>query len=81
MAGRFVSQERVETAVAQTPSAIEQGFSNLIGGFLVFGLAAVGLAIGYASTSIQWATTGVLATTGSLLTVSGIWALVTRKPS
>lgn len=63
---------------AQVTDASERGTSQLIGGLLVFALAPIGLAIGYASTAIQWATTCLLAATGSVLTVSGIWNLIKR---
>ena len=79
MAGRSMTQEMVETTIAQIPNTNDTGISYLIGGLLVFGLAAGGLVIGYASTAIQWAITGALATTGLMLTVSGIWTLIKRQ--
>jgi hypothetical protein len=78
MVERLMRQEKVEATAAQMTDANERGTSQLIGGLMVYGLALGGLGIGYSSAMIQWVSTGVLAVIGSVLTVSGLWALIKR---
>ncbi|MEN8614485.1 hypothetical protein ABFB09_04270 [Dehalogenimonas sp. THU2] len=71
-----IKRSRFNEAVASAPETDENGLSLLIGGLVVFGLALGGLVIGYVSPTIEWASTAVLVSTGTVLTGSGIWNLV-----
>lgn len=66
-------------AMAMAVDSREQGRSMIIGGGLLFALAAAGLAIGYVSPLAQWAVTGFLAIIGLLFIVSGIGKLVAGR--
>ena len=75
----FIEENDPIYAMAMTVDSREQGTSLLIGGGLLFALAAAGLAIGYVSPLVQWAVTGFLSAGGLLFSVSGIGKLIARR--